>query len=572
VARKTHTIDLETTSKKWFEADILGMGVYKDDTAYWTDNIASKYIPKNWHQVYHGGKYDLKVFARHKVRGARLDDDTMIMASLLPFEERGLEYLSMEVLGEEPWKIKWGKETPSIEKVKEHCFRDVENTERLYEELRARLEHEGLLDYYYKYAMPFNRLLTKIEYDGIRIDKEKAAGMAQDLDDSIKDTEEMLRRDYAEAIEGTEIATYTAYLGKWKRPETQEAKKKLFQGVNFNSPIQMLALLHDIGLDPRNIDGKPTTDTRALTELVGQHPFIKDFLGYRKRVKLLQFLEAWPKFMVGERLYFCLNQHVTATGRLSGSDPNLQQVPRRDKEWGDKFRSLFLPDEGEILSVCDYGQIEMRIAAHYSQDPVLIKAVKEGIDYYGLIATRVLGLDCHPNSVKELHSDVRDVAKVIGLGHALYGMGVTKLAQTIGCTESEASDYAASFREELPVLSQYKYSLAAKAKAQGSLTGLFGRKLWFDEETPMHVPFNHLVQNAASDLNCFTQLQITKALKGIANLKLLVHDEVLYSHRRGDKDVVANCLRKHMVDQFKTKLSVPLDIDISTGENWSCKS
>jgi len=571
MTKKAVTIDFETTDKLWFKAELIGMGVYKDGTAGWTTKVAGKEVPRSWCQTFHGGKYDLKVGWKHGVKGLSLDEDTLIKSSLLPYEEHGLEYLACRILKIQPWKLKWGKKTHTTNDIKEHCRLDVTYTDQIDKQLTAELEHHELLGYYYTYAMPFNRLLTQIEYDGIRIDTSKLKRLSNDLDDVIISTETLLREHYADDIEATEIAALTNYLGKWKTDKTQAKKRDLFEGINFNSSIQMLDLLHDMGFDPRNLEGKPTTDTRALEELEGKHPFIKDFLNYRKKTKLLQFLSAWPRFMVGDRLHFCLNQHVTKTGRLSGSDPNLQQVPRKDKVWGPEFRSLFLPDEGEVFTVVDYSQIEMRIAAHYSQDPVLIQAIKEGIDYYGLIATRVLGLECHPNKVKELHPGVRDTAKVIGLGHALYGMGTTKLAQTVGCSFDDARLYARDFAKELPVLNQYKYSVAARGKAQGYLIGLFGRKLWFDEETPMHVPFNHLVQNAASELTAFTQIKVQEELKGKAKLKLLVHDEVLYSHKRIHEFEVDAILWKHMVTQFEKKLRVPLNIDISTGENWSCK-
>jgi len=361
---------------------------------------------------------------------------------------------------------------------------------------------------------------------------------------------------------------------------TKDAKRPLFKGLNLNSPDQMLKFFHSLGLRPvktvRNEETgawytKPSTSNEALEPYSIDCPKIKHFLDHRQKTKLLTFLEAWPKFIVGDRLFFSLNQHVTATGRLSGSDPNLQQVPRRDKVWGPEFRQLFLPDEGEVCSVTDYSQAEVCLAAHYSNEPVLINALKEGIDYYGIIATKVLGLTCHPNEVKKLHPEVRDVAKVIGLGHALYGMGAFKLAQTIGCSLDDAKDYAKGFARELPVLNEYKYALAAKAQRQGYLVGLFGRKLWFEDDVAKHVPFNHLVQNAASDLTCFTQLQITKRLKGIATLKLLIHDEVLYSHKEEYTQKVHETITHYMVDQYKDLLRVPLRVDISTGESWACK-
>lgn len=540
-------IDIETTGLDPHRDEILGVG------------IGSQYclgVPSaNWPEeaCYQNGKFDLRFLRVHGYNLPPYTFDTKLAASLLLDRPDSLSLgsLATHYLGVENWKDStdaifkkkdWAKKLTPEQKhlIALRNMNDLEYTSQLQAVLDQKLKKEGSAAYFYKYTMPAARLLLDVECRGMGIN-------------------------YVELV--------------CKKVEVELKISKMLwdlnhiigKKINWNSPKQILELLKEKEIRPQSYNYKKkevtiSTCDEALQSIRDAHPIIPLILQYREQKKLLEFLDTWSEKQYEGRIYPTYNLANTRTGRLSCSEPNLQQVPR-DKE----IRSLFIPTEGTQFVICDYAQIEPRIAAHYSQDKALTDVFVNKLDFYGSIANRVLGVDCAPNEVKARFPEKRQLAKVIGLS-ILYGIGAKKLSNFIriqaGVDYSEA-ECRAIIREYFmayPGLQQLRDRVEERVEDKGYITNHYGRKIRIDEWKIFSTGVNSLIQSSASDSCLFAQLPLSGDPK--AALVAIVHDEVIYEVEPSyTKEFIAK-LSKSMLNQG---YNCPLDIEIKTGYDWGIK-
>lgn len=528
-------VDLETTGLDHNRDSIIGIGVGKN---FFIDGQGYTLPPQ---ATYHNGKFDQKFLRKRGYNTHPYTFDTMLAASLLLDRPASLslDSLAKHYLGIDSWKSLDRKKMSqySLEEVGSYCLKDVEITERLTTVLSDKLVRQGMDKLFHQKIMPAARMLLDVEYRGMRIDVEKTKALKKELESSLL------------------IKQRNLYY--------------LLGDINLNSPKQLLVALNKIGLQPKSYNYKKREVTISTSEEALQSlnsPIADELLAYRGVVKKIQFLTDWLEVQYEGRIYPTYNMANTRTGRLSCSEPNLQQVPR-DKA----IRSLFIPSMGKVFVIADYAQIEPRIAAHYSQDPALFKVFTSGQDLYGSIATNVLGVNCAPNQVKELYPEKRQLAKVIGLS-ILYGIGAKKLTNFIKLqaglevSESDAKQIIKDYFAAYPGLQNLRDRVERKINETGYVTNHYGRKIRIESDKIFSTGVNSLIQSSASDACLFSQLEFADNAQ--AKLVAIIHDEIIYETNPEYAPVLLKDLKDVMENQgFKC----PIKLDAKVAHNWGDK-
>lgn len=347
------------------------------------------------------------------------------------------------------------------------------------------------------------------------------------------------------------------------------------ENFNINSTQQLSRILFDVlGLKhgKKNKSGMYSTNIDVLESLKGEHPIIEYLLRYRELSKLLStYINGLEPLLKDGKLHGVFNQTVTATGRLSSSEPNLQNIPVRKPE-GREIRRMFVPDKGNVLISADYSQIELRLLAHLSGDAGLIAAFKNGDDIHTSTAAKVFGV-----ALDNVSSAMRSRAKAVNFG-IIYGISDYGLSEDIGSSVAEARAFIAKYFETYPQVKNYLDGAKEFARENKYQTTIFGRirKLpdintknynvrSFNERVAMNMP----MQGSASDIIKIAMLKVDKALenRGLnAKLILQVHDELIIDCPNEEKDEVSALLRDAM--ENAVELQVPLTVDINMGNNW----
>ncbi len=395
--------------------------------------------------------------------------------------------------------------------------------------------------------LPLARVLVRLEERGVMIDSEE------------------LRRQGAELQK--EIAGIQARID-------EEAGYH----VNVDSPIQLQKLLfEDRGLDPgRKTKTGFSTDAKVLEELAMVDPIVKEILAYRSLTKLKgTYLDTLPTLVNPRtgRLHTSYQQAVAATGRISSTDPNLQNIPIRTPE-GKRIREGFVAPEGQRLVAIDYSQIELRILAHLSGDPGLRSAFVDDVDVHRRTAAEVFDV---PES--EVTSDQRRIAKAVNFG-VVYGQTAFGLAQQLGIPRGKAGSYIRAYFEKIPGVDRYMTELIARAKVRGYAETILGRKRRIPElqrkgaarSYGERIARNTPIQGSAADILKVAMIRVEEALEGVtwARMLLTVHDELIFECDEAKVDeLIAKC-RPLMEDAVK--LEVPLRVDAGHGRTWAeCK-
>lgn len=354
--------------------------------------------------------------------------------------------------------------------------------------------------------------------------------------------------------------------------------KEAGEEFNINSPKQLGVILFEklnLPVIKKTKTGY-STNAEVLDILRNDHPIIELILKYRTVVKLIStYLEGLKPLINGktERIHSTFNQMVTATGRLSSSDPNLQNIPVRTEK-GREIRALFLPGEGyDTLVSADYSQIELRILAHLSEDPALIKAFLEGEDIHRFTAAEVLG-----KSIEEVTPTERSHAKAVNFG-IIYGISDFGLSRDLGITRGEAKDYIDLYFSRYPKVKEYMDAMVAEAHETGMVRTMFGRvralpdinsrnfnRRSFAERTAMNTP----IQGSAADIiklamNQVAQRLETEQLK--SRLLLQVHDELVLEVVT-EEEAKVEALLADIMDSV-VELKVPLIVDVHSATNWA---
>jgi DNA polymerase-1 len=503
--------------------------------------------------------YDSHVFRRHgmPVEGWRLD--TMVAAFLInssrssySIDSLAEEYLSYETIKYADVAGVGAKQVTlnqvDVERVTEYAAEDAEVTLRLAARLDPGLDDAGVRELYESIDGPLLPVLVTMEANGIRIDTARLGGMSEEM-------EKALERARAE-IHG-------------------------LAGVEFNvdSPKQMREILFDqMGLKPGRKTAKSkvaSTDAQTLEVLAGEHAIAGKILEYRELAKLKgTYVDALPRLVNPDTGRVHTSYHPTgaATGRLSSSDPNLQNIPART-EAGRQIRAAFVPDEGRRFLASDYSQVELRVLAHLADDPELIAAFRAGEDIHRYTASRVFGV------ASDLVTDaMRRRAKAVNFG-ILYGMSETRLAREQGMTRSEARKFIHAYFERFSAVNSYIEKVREQALREAAVRTLFGRVRYFPQlhqrinravqEQALRAAVNTTIQGTAADLMKLAMLRVDEQLTsrgGGTRMLLQVHDELLLEVPDGQVDEVREIVRRAMEDVFE--LAVPLVVDQKDGRSW----
>jgi DNA polymerase-1 len=418
--------------------------------------------------------------------------------------------------------------------------------EALRETLRGKLAANGLDSLYDEIELPVAQVLAEMERVGIGIDGPALRAMSQG---------------FSEELAGLERECF-ALAGR---------------EFNLNSPNQLREVLFtDLKLSAKGLKKTKSgfsTDADTLEKLAASHPLPKKLLEYRVITKFKStYSDALPELIdpVSGRLHTSFHQALTATGRLSSSDPNLQNIPTRSAE-GRRIRRAFVPAPGYVLLSADYSQIELRILAHLSGDKTLVAAFAEDEDIHARTAAEVLG------AIKT-DGEARRRAKVINFG-IIYGMGPQRLAGELAIPFADAADYIKRYFERLPGVKNYLDETLRGARERGYVATMYGRRRYLPELTgpdggaraqAERIATNTPIQGSAADLIKLAMVQLHALLiaqRIDARMVLQVHDELLLEVRN---DVLKRCtdLVRHAMEEA-AELKVPLRVDLKAGPNWA---
>jgi DNA polymerase-1 len=508
-------------------------------------------------KVGHNIKYDMKVLARHGIQVAPVDD-TMVLSYVL---EGGLHGHSLDELAElhlahDTIKFKdvagSGKAQVTFDQVPleaalDYAAEDADITGRLYRLLKPRLATEHMVTVYETLERPLIPVLEAMEKAGIRVD----AGALK-----------ALSADFAQRLAGLEV----------------EIHGLAGRQFNVGSPKQLGEVLFDeMGLEggKKGKTGAYVTDADVLDDLAARgHDLPARVLEWRQLAKLKS---TYTDALVQEinpdtkRVHTSYGQAVAATGRLSSSDPNLQNIPVRTEE-GRKIRRAFIPEKGWRLLSADYSQIELRLLAHVAGIEALEKAFGDGLDIHAMTASQVFSVP-----VEGMDPMVRRQAKAINFG-IIYGISAFGLARQLNISRTEAGKYIEAYFERYPGIRDYMERTKTEARAQGFVTTPFGRKCHvrgINEKNPARRNFaeraaiNAPLQGGAADIIKRAMVRLPGALEAAglkARMLLQVHDELIFEVPKAETDATAALVREVM--ESAAHLRVPLVVDTGFGDNW----
>ena len=481
--------------------------------------------------------------------------DTMLAGYLLnpnrrspALETLAQEYLA-ESLGHAPLEKKPKKgdlfEHPDPGETATRAARAASAIARLRAILAEKLEAAGMRDLFERVELPLTVVLGEMEATGFRVDTDVLARLSKELESQL---DRILDEIYRKA--GTEF--------------------------NVNSPKQLSEVLFEkLKLPPvKKTKTGYSTDEEVLTQLALQHDLPAEILNYRSLSKLKStYVDALPLLVRPEtgRLHTSLNQTITATGRLSSSEPNLQNIPVKG-EWGMRIREAFVAEPGSLLLSADYNQIEPRILAHLSQDPVLIGAFARGDDIHTATAVEIFNLPA-----ARITKDMRRVAKTVNFG-IIYGISPYGLSSQLGISQQEARKYIDAYFTKFQGVKGFLDRTIAEAKEKGYVTTLLGRRrpiveLQSGDPTQRsmgeRMAMNTPIQGTAADVIKLAMLAVRGRLQAevaAAKMILQVHDELIFEVTGGAIEAV----RKVVVEEMErvVTLAVPLKVDVGVGRNW----
>jgi DNA polymerase-1 len=357
----------------------------------------------------------------------------------------------------------------------------------------------------------------------------------------------------------------------------KEAFTEVGEPFNLASPKQIQAILYEqqgLPVLKKTPKGQPSTAESVLQELAEEYTLPQLILAYRSMSKLKStYTDKLPKQINPRtgRVHTSYHQAVAVTGRLSSSDPNLQNIPIRSEE-GRKIRQAFIAEEGNILVAADYSQIELRIMAHLSEDEGLVAAFIEGRDVHSATAAEVFGV-----ALDEVDREQRRRAKAINFG-LIYGMSAFGLAKQLGISRGAAQGYIEIYFDRYPGVKRYMDETREQAKTDGFVETLFGRRLYLPEinsrngqrrQYAERTAINAPMQGTAADIIKRAMISVDSALQEgdfEAKMVMQVHDELVFEVAKGREDALTQMVREQM--ECAAELSVPLIVDVGKGKNW----
>jgi DNA polymerase-1 len=573
--QKLFAVDTETTSISAHRAELVGISFcWKEHNAYYLavkgpmgtkclglsavrQKLASILADEKVKKICQNAKYDMIVLHNSDMPVRGLIFDTMIASYVLDAERsHSLDSMALDFLNYQDIPISdligKGKNQSSFDMVDtasacDYSCEDADITFQLYQYLSNKLEKEPKLKQLFEeIEMPLVEVLTAMELNGVKVDVGVLKQMSIEINKQLEETTEQI---------------YDLSGGAF----------------NIDSPKQLSEVLFDrLGLKSLR-EGKTgrSTDAGVLDELAGQHPVIEQILQYRQLSKLKNTYTDKLGSLINPRtgrVHASFNQTITATGRLSSSDPNLQNIPIRT-EIGKKIRTAFIPEkEGDRILSLDYSQIELRMVAHFSNDRELQKAFEQDRDIHAFVASQIYNVD-----IKDVTPQMRSRCKAVNFG-LIYGQGPFGLSKTTKMSVAEAKKFIDDYFARYKSIRQFKKDAITKVKKSGFAETICGRRRKITgleskngnvRSQAERLVINTLIQGSAADLIKIAMIKIQKRIekeKLPAKMILQIHDELVFETDGKQSEKLAKVFSGEMTGAIK--LNVPMKVDITIGKSW----
>ena len=567
------SFDTETTGLDQMRADLVGLSFATEPGRAWyvpvghreggqlpLEEVLARVKPlmedPDLAKCAHNANFDLMVLANYGISPRNVDFDTMVASHLLSRNQLGLKNLSLDVLGIEMQQIteligrgarqKTFDQVP-IEDATPYAAADADMTARLRSRLEPLVEQNNLSSLMNDIEMPLAPVLVQMQRQGIKVDEGMLHEMARDLN---------------EQMHKTEIELY----------------ESIGHTVNINSPQQLSDLLfNELGLPKtRRTKTGYSTDANALEGMKGLHPVVDKILDYRQISKLKStYVDTLPELInpATGRIHTSYNQVGSATGRMSSSDPNLQNIPIRT-EVGRRVRSAFIAEGAPdwILFSADYSQIELRVLAHMSQDPELLEAFRRGEDIHAATASLM-----NEVPINEVTSDQRRIAKVLNFG-VIYGLSAHGIAQQTEFSREDGARFIDIYFNKYPGIAGYLEEVKARTRQTQYVETLCGRRRYMPDVNASNFNVRHAaermainmpIQGTAADIMKLAMIRVYDRLKREnlqARMLLQVHDELVFEVPRDEMDDLQALVFDEMPAAMD--LDVTLKVEAKWGETW----
>lgn len=566
------SLDTETTSIEALDAKLVGLSFSTEDFRAWYVPVSretekAKKILEIFRPVYENPKilkvgqnlkYDLTVLANYGIHLSGPLFDTMLAHYLIQPELRhNMDYLAEIYLNYKTIHIeeligpkgRGQKNMGDLEPkdIYKYACEDADVTLRLMKPLAEELHKNSLEEVFQNIEMPLMPVLARMERNGVVLDTE-----------TLKEVE----NDFTVRLQTLEKDIYELAGHEFTINSPRQVGEVLFGELKLSEKVK------------KTKSGQYSTSEEVLRDLHSKHPIVQKILDYRGLKKLLStYVEALPKLInpATGHIHTSFNQAVTATGRLSSSNPNLQNIPVRGED-GREIRKAFIPEAGEIFFSADYSQIELRIMAHLSGDEHMIEAFNAGHDVHAATAARIFHKD-----IKDISKDERRKAKTANFG-IIYGISAFGLAERMDVSRTEAKELIDSYFEMYPKIKDYISKAVDTAREKGYIETEFGRRRYLPDINSRNAvvrgyaernAVNAPIQGTAADIIKIAMIRVQQRLDAEgckARMMLQVHDELNFSVPTDEFDKVKRIVIEEMQGAYK--MSVPLEADCGEGKNW----
>ena len=567
------SFDTETTSLDPMRAELVGLSFATDPGRAWyvpvghregdqlpLEQVLASVKPlledPELAKCAHNANFDLMVLSNYGINTRNVDFDTMVAAHLLSRNQLGLKNLSLDILGVEMQPITEliGRgarqktfDLVAIEDATPYAAADADMTARLRSRIEPLIEQQNLSGLMTDIEMPLTPVLVQMQRQGIKLEEGMLHEMARDLNEQMHTTE-------------------------------MELYESIGHTVNINSPQQLSDLLfNELGLPKtRRTKTGYSTDANSLEGMKGLHPVVDKILDYRQISKLKStYVDTLPELInpVTGRIHTSYNQVGSATGRMSSSDPNLQNIPIRT-EIGRRVRSAFIAEGAPewVLFSADYSQIELRVLAHLSQDPELLEAFRRGEDIHAATASLMNDVP-----INEVTSDQRRIAKVLNFG-VIYGLSAHGISQQTEYSREDGAKFIEIYFNKYPRIAGYLEEVKAKTRETQFVETLCGRRRYMpDVNAANHnvrnaaerMAINMPIQGTAADIMKLAMIRVHDRLQREnlqARMLLQVHDELVFEVPRDEMDDLQTLVFDEMPAAMD--LDVTLKVEAKWGESW----
>ena len=573
---KEFSLDLETTSINALDAEIVGIAIsYNSDEGFYIplshetdiDQLDLNYVLENLKEILESSKikkigqnlkYEILVFKNYSINLGGIYFDTMVASHFLDssLQSYSLDNLSRRFLDHKMLSYKditkiEKKEIPfkqvPVDVAMNYACEDSDITYKLYCIFKDKLLDKDLLVQFHKNEMPFVSVLANLESNGVFIDSKKLNDISAKFEKKINKIEK------------------TIY-------------KSIGYEFNINSTLQLRDILFDkLKLKPfkKTKKGEFSTDSESLQSIEDQHSIVKEILAYRFYSKLKStYLDSLPELINvnSNRVHTSYNQTGTSTGRLSSSNPNLQNIPIKTDEGKQIRESFSSPKDDSVIISADYSQIELRLLAHFSSDPTMLKSYKNNEDIHLNTASEIFEVP-----INKITSQQRSLAKTINFG-IIYGIGPKRLSLQIDSDIKTAKEYIEKYFSRYSRVKNYFEDTISYTRENGYIETILNRKRYLKDINSKNfilrsanerAAINTPIQGSAADVIKLAMININqdKELKNYAKLVIQVHDELVFECKKDKVDYVSKKVKNYMENSIKIK--VPLKVDINKGQSWS---